>query len=50
MLDLIVKNGHIVNAHEELDADIAVKDGKIVEIGDAEYFPEAKETVDASDL
>lgn len=50
MLDLIIKNGHIVNADEEFDADIAIKDGKIVELGNSVFFPEAKHTIDASNL
>lgn len=50
MLDLIIKNGHIVNAEDELTADIGIKDGKIVEIGKSVFFAEATKTVDATGL
>ena len=38
MLDMIIKNGRIVNEDTSINADIAVKDGKITAIGNAEYF------------
>lgn len=50
MLDLIIKNGLIVNAHEEIRADLAVKDGKIVAVGKAEYFSSAVKSIDAEGL
>lgn len=48
MYDLIVKNGTIITAEETYKADIAVKDGKIVAIGN--QFDEANaKVVDAKD-
>ena len=50
MLDLIIKNGWVVNATHSQQTDIAVKDGKIVAMGRASLFPEAEKTVDAAGL
>ncbi len=50
MLDLIIKNGWVVNATHSQRMDIAVKDGKIVAMGQASLFPEAEKTVDAAGL
>lgn len=50
MLDLIIKNGWVVNATHSQQTDIAVKDGKIVAMGQASLFPEAEKTVDADGL
>ena len=50
MLDLIIKNGWVVNATHSQQMDIAVKDGKIVAMGQASLFPEAEKTVDAAGL
>lgn len=47
MLDMIIKNGRIVNEDTSINADIAVKDGKITAIGNAEYFEEAEKVIDA---
>jgi dihydropyrimidinase/dihydroorotase len=44
-VDLIITNGRIVTSAGRYDADIAVKDGRIVAIGDADLMPEAKETI-----
>ncbi len=44
-LDLILKNGTVVTSERNLRVDVAVKDGKIVAIGDASIFPETKETL-----
>ena len=48
MLDMIIKNGRIVNEDTSINADIAVKDGKITAIGNAEYFEEAEKVIDAA--
>ena len=48
-MDLLIKNGTIVTASESYSADIAVRDGKIVCIGQ-NLSLNAKETVDASGL
>ena len=45
-MDLIIKNGTIVNANESYQADIAVKDGKIACIG-TNLSMDAKSVVDA---
>ena len=50
MLDLIIKNGWVVNATHSQQTDIAVKDGKIVAMGQTSLFPEAEKTVDADGL
>ncbi len=48
-MDLLIRNASVVNAHESFQADIAVKDGKIVCIGqDLDIF--AERTVDATGL
>lgn len=50
MLDLIIKNGHVVNAGLSQDVDIAVKDGRVVALGAAAQFAEAEKTIDAAGL
>ncbi len=46
-MDLLIKNGTIITAKETFQADIAVKDGKIVCVG-TDLDKEAKKVVDAS--
>ena len=48
-MDLLIKNGTIVTATEKYTGDIAVKDGKIVCIGE-KLDEEAEKTVDAAGL
>lgn len=48
MLDLIIKNGKVVSAEITVEADIAVKDGKVVGLGKAGDMPEAKRAIDAN--
>jgi dihydropyrimidinase len=48
MLDLIIKNGKIVNEDSTINGDIAIMDGKIAAVGSAAYFTEAKKIVDAT--
>ena len=50
MLDFIIKNGLIVNADKTEKLDIAVKDGKIVALGNAESFSEALRVIDAEGM
>lgn len=50
MLDLLIQNGHVVNAENSQDVDIAIKDGKIVAIGEAAQMAEAEKTIDAKGL
>lgn len=51
MFDLIIKNGTIIDGtgRERFVGDIAVKDGKIIEIGDLSNY-ESKEDIDAEGL
>lgn len=46
-MDLIIKNGKIITATDTYDADVAVKDGKIVMIGQ-DLQAEGAEVIDAS--
>jgi dihydropyrimidinase len=48
LLDLLIKNGTVVNADQTLQADVGVKDGMIVLIGNGDYFPEAAREIDAA--
>ncbi|KKK38922.1 hypothetical protein WQ57_06125 [Mesobacillus campisalis] len=48
MLDLVIKNGTVINADGEQKCDVAIKDGKIVALGMSSYFPEANKTIDAA--
>ena len=45
MLDLIIKNGQCYIDSELKDADVAIKDGKIQQIG--QLSEKAKETINA---
>ena len=47
MLNLLIQNGHVVNAENSQDVDIAIKDGKIVDIGETAQMAEAEKTIDA---
>lgn len=47
MLDLVIKNGRVVNENESIYADVGIKDGKIVCIGKSESFAESSKIVDA---
>jgi dihydroorotase (multifunctional complex type) len=44
--DLVLTNGHIVTHAAEFDGGIAVKNGRIVAIGDREALPSAARTID----
>lgn len=46
--DLVIRNGKVVSPEEVIDAGVAIKDGRILAIGDADAMPQAKETLDAS--
>lgn len=50
MLDVIIHGGTIVNADGTQKADLAIKQGKIVAIGEAHLFAEAEKKIDASGL
>lgn len=48
MLDLVIKNGKIVNENESLYADVGIKDEKIVCIGNSDSFADALKEIDAT--
>jgi dihydropyrimidinase len=48
MLDLLIRDGTLVSADGQTRADLAIKGGRIVAVGDAGVFPEAERTLDAS--
>lgn len=50
MLDIIIKNGTVVNADGIQNLDIGIKDGKIVELGESRNFADAEQTIDATGL
>ena len=50
MLDIIIKNGTVINADGIQNVDIGIKDGKIVEIGESRNFAEAEQVIDATGL
>lgn len=50
VVDLCISGGTVVTATDSFEADIAVDDGTIVAVGDADSVPTAEETVDASGL
>ena len=47
MLDLIIRNAKITTADNTVFGDIAIKDGKIVEIGSIDAEIKAEKVVDA---
>ena len=49
IVDLIIKNGTCVTHEKTFKADIAVKKGKIVQVGDVEKF-KAKQTINAKGM
>ena len=48
--DLVIHNGHIVSPDSIVAASLAIKDGRILAIGDAEAMPFAAATFDAAGL
>lgn len=46
-MDLIIKNGTIINANETIRADVAVKDGKIVSIAENISITDCENDIDA---
>ncbi|CAN0442720.1 unnamed protein product, partial [Discosporangium mesarthrocarpum] len=48
--DLVISGGTLVFPDAEVDASIAVKDGKIMAIGAADAMPAAEETLDATGM
>jgi dihydroorotase len=48
--DLVLAGGKVVSPDAVIDADVAIKDGKIIAVGAADALPPAKETVDVSGM
>jgi len=46
-VDTVIKNGKVYTSRDVFEADLAIRDGKIVGIGQSEYFHEADEVIDA---
>ncbi len=47
MLDFIIKNGKVVSPEGTIETAIAVKDGKIIAMGEAALLPSAERVIDA---
>ena len=48
MYDVLIKNGKVVTSEDILEANVAVKDGKIAAVSAWGEEPEAKEVIDAA--
>lgn len=48
MYDVLIKNGKVVTSEDILEANVAVKDGKIASVSSWGEEPEAKEVIDAA--
>src|SRR5476651_1086629 len=48
--DLVIHNGKIVSPDAVIDASVAIKNGRVLAIGDMEAMPVAKEMFDAAGL
>jgi dihydroorotase len=48
--DLVIHNGTVVSADSTFTASVAIKDGVILTLGEANTMPRAKETLDATGL
>ena len=48
--DLVIHNGTVVGPDTAIAASVAIKDGKILAVGQGEAMPEAMETLDAAGL
>jgi dihydroorotase len=48
--DLVIRSGQVVTPDSVMAASVAVKDGKILSVGDDAAMPPARETLDASGL
>jgi len=46
-IDLLIKNGKVVTPNQVYIADVAIKDGKIICVGDSSVFTEAEKIIDA---
>ena len=48
--DLVIRSGKVVRPDSVIDASIAIKDGRIIAVGDDAIMPQATETLDARGL
>ncbi len=48
--DLLIRGGKVVSPDSIIDACVAIKDGKIVAVGDEAAMPQARETLDATGM
>src|SRR5882724_3630045 len=48
--DLVIRSGKIVSPDSVMEASVAVKDGRVIAVGDDAIMPEATETLDARGL
>ena len=48
IVDTVVRGGTVVNENGRVQGGVAIKDGRIVAIGDDAALPEARETIDAT--
>ena len=50
VVDTVIRGGTVVTDREMFEADVAMDDGKIVAVGDADHVPDADNVVDATGL
>ena len=48
--DLVIRSGKVVGPDSVIDASIAIKDGRVMAVGDDAIMPQATETLDARGL
>src|SRR6201989_3657859 len=48
--DLVIRSGKVVSPDSVIEASVAIKDGRIIAVGDDAIMPPAVETLDASGL
>jgi dihydroorotase len=48
--DLLIRSGKVVSPDSIIDASVAIRDGRIVAVGDEAAMPPAKETLDATGM
>ena len=48
--DLVIRSGKVVSPDSVIDASVAIKDGRVIAVGDDAVMPQATETLDAHGL
>ena len=48
--DLIIRSGLVVSPDSIIEASVAIKDGRVIAVGDDAAMPQAAETIDARGL